>query len=64
LAAKYDEGITEEIEVTGSKKVTRIIVVKDGKANEYKKEVFSWATYYKKNNKTIPRYVFENETKQ
>ena len=64
LAAKYDEGITEEIEVTGSKKVTRIIVVKDGKASEYKKEVFSWATYYKKNNKTIPRYVFENETKQ
>jgi len=64
LAQEYDEGITEEIEVAGGKKITRIIVVKDGKANEYKKEVYSWATYYKKNNKTIPRYVFENETKQ
>ena len=64
LVEKYDEGITEEIEVSGGKKVTKIIVVKDGKANEYKREVFSWATYYKKNNKTIPRYVFENETKQ
>ena len=63
LADQYDEGITEEIEVVGGKKVTRIIVVKDGKANEYKKEVFSWATYYKKNNKTIPRYLFESETK-
>lgn len=64
LAEEYDEGITEEIQVEGGKKVTRIIVVKDGKANEYKKEVYSWATYYKKNNKTIPRYLFESETKK
>ena len=64
LAEKYDEGITEELEVSGGKKVTRIIVVEDGKANEYKKEVFSWATYYRKNNEIIPKYVFENETKR
>ena len=64
LAEAYEEGITEEIEVDGGKKTTRIIVVKDGKATEYKKEVYSWATYYKKNNKNIPRYIFENETKK
>ena len=64
LAQEYEEGITEEIEVDGGKKTTRIIVVKDGVANEYKMEVFSWATYYKKNNKTIPRSTFVSETKK
>jgi hypothetical protein len=63
LAAKYPEGVTTEIFEEGNKKVHRVIVVRNGKGAEYKKIVYNWGTFYKKNNIDITEVTFKKETK-
>lgn len=45
-------------------KITRVIVVKNKKAHEYKKIVFSYGTYYKKDGNDIPKVIFDAETRK
>jgi len=63
LAQKYPQGVTEEIIVEGNKKIIRRIVVKGTRASEYKKIIYAWATYYKKNGVDISKHTFDMETK-
>jgi len=63
LAAKYPEGVTVENSEIGNRKVQRVIVVKDGKGTEYKKIIYNWGTFYKKNNIDITEVTFRKETK-
>jgi Skp family chaperone for outer membrane proteins len=64
LALKYPEGITVENTVASNAKITRIIIVKDREANEYKKIVMNYgAVFFKKNDADITESVFKMETK-
>jgi hypothetical protein len=63
LAKKYPEGITTENIDGVNCKIVRIIIVKDHSANEYKKIIYSYGTFYKKNDQDITEQVFKNETK-
>ena len=64
LAKKYPEGVTTENSIEGKNIVTRIIVVRKGSANEYKKVTTSWGqTFYYKNGVSISVSVFQIETK-
>jgi hypothetical protein len=44
-------------------KITRIIVVKNKKAHEYKMIVFPYGTYYKKDGSDISKSIYDAETK-
>lgn len=64
LAKKYPEGVTTENSIEGKNIVTRVIVVKNSSASEYKKVVTSWGqTFYSKNGQSISVSVFQLETK-
>ena len=57
--------MTEEVIVDEKRTVIKIIVVKDGKANEYKKIIYNWGgIYYEKNGEVIEESIFETETKE
>lgn len=63
LMVKYPEGVTEELYEEGSKKIVRRIVVRGNEANEYKKIIYTWGTYYFKNNELpISEYIWNKET--
>ena len=65
LAKKYPEGVTEEVDEGVNFKMLRIIIVIDGKANEYKKVTYNWGgVYYKKNDLDISEFKFKQETKR
>ncbi|MBN2669313.1 MAG: hypothetical protein JXR60_08790 [Bacteroidales bacterium] len=66
MAKKYGEGIHEENYSSASgKKVRRVIVVKDGLADEYREVKQPWgATYYFKNGKSVARSIFFTETQK
>lgn len=62
LGASYPEGITEEIIEEGNKKMTKRIVVKQGKGDEYLKVQYNWGgTYYFKNSKSVSDNVWLTE---
>ncbi len=63
LALEYGEGITEIIKVDGNKTTITRIVVRSGNATEYKKIMYGFGTYYKKNGMDITRTMFDSETK-
>jgi tetratricopeptide (TPR) repeat protein len=63
LALEYPEGLTEETYMDGQKKIVRRIVVKYGRADDYKMVVQPWgAKFYFKNDKSIPSHLFALET--
>ena len=63
LAEKYPNGLNETIE-KGSKTTNRIVVVANGRGDEYKKETYSYgAVFYFKNGKKIDASTFKRETK-
>ena len=66
MASKYGEGVHEEkYESKSGKKVRRIIVVKEGLADEYREVKQPWgATYFFKNGKSVSRAILFNETKK
>lgn len=65
LAKKYPEGVTKEEYEEGNKKILRVIVVRNGKANEYKKIKHPWGqVVYFKNRQSISATVFNTETKE
>lgn len=64
LAKKYPEGVTTENTMEGKNVVTRVIVIRNGHANEYKKVTTTWGqTYYSKNGQSISVSIFQLETK-
>lgn len=64
LAKKYPPGITEENEDGVNFKLTRIIIVKGGKADEYKKIVYNYGgVFWQKNNVQISEVKYKLETK-
>ncbi len=64
LVKKYPEGVTTENTMEGKDVVTRVIVIRNGNANEYKKKTTSWGqTFYTKNGQSISVSIFQLETK-
>ena len=65
MASKYGEGIHQEnYESKSGKKVRRVIVVRDGVADEYREVKQPWgATYFFKNGKSVSRAIMFKETK-
>ena len=62
LGQSYPEGITEEIIEEGNKTMTKRIVVKHGKGDEYLKVQYNWGgVYYFKNSKSVPDNVWLTE---
>jgi hypothetical protein len=65
LAKKYPEGVTKETITEPKRTINRIIVVKAGRANEYKEIKYSWGgLYYFKNGQTITAQIFNQETRK
>jgi len=63
LAKKYPAGITIEKSIEGNKKIERYIIVRNGKAKEFKKVYYSWgAKYYFALNYSITESTFLRET--
>ena len=63
LAEKYPNGLNETTK-KGGKTTTRIVIVANGRGDEYKKEVYSYgAVFYFKNGKKIDESTFKRETK-
>ena len=63
LAIDYPNGLNETTK-GGGKTTTRIVVVEDGRGDEYKKEVYSYgAVFYFKNKKKVDESTFTRETK-
>lgn len=63
LAQKYPSGITEEEYKEGNKSITKRIVVRGGKGNEYKRVEHSWGgVFYFKNGEAITDRVWKSET--
>lgn len=63
LAKKYPEGLTEEVNEEGSKKVTRRIIVNGNLGVEYKKVEHNWGgIFYFKNGSPTTEYVWLKET--
>ena len=63
LAKKYPEGKTVEQENYSRLKITRVIIVKNKKATEYKRAEFSFGTFFKKNGMDITENTYKLETK-
>ncbi len=62
LVTKYGEGVhTENIDET-NKKTTRVVVVKNNRANEYQKIVYKYGAFFFKNGVSISGDVFAKET--
>lgn len=63
LAKKYPVGITEETTSEAGKKITRLVVNRQGIANEYQKVKWNWGgVYYFKNGESISKAIYDNET--
>tara|TARA_R110002050_G_scaffold109799_1_gene221442 strand:+ start:186804 stop:189926 length:3123 start_codon:yes stop_codon:yes gene_type:complete len=63
LAETYPNGLNETTKKSG-KTTTRIVVVSNGRGDEYKKEVYSYgAVFYFKNGKKIDENTYKRETK-
>jgi membrane protein involved in colicin uptake len=62
LMAKYPKGVTVENSQHSNYKLIRVIVVKEDRATEYKKFIYNWGSYYKKNGLDISESVFRTET--
>ena len=63
MALDYGEGVTEVIKVDGNKKTITRIVVRSGVAAEYKKIMYGFGTYYKKNGTDITKAIWDIDTK-
>lgn len=65
LAEQYPEGITEEVYREGNKTITKRVVVKNNRGNEYKQVQHDWGgKYYFKNDISITQRVWQNETSE
>lgn len=65
LAEQYPEGITEEVYREGNKTITKRVVVKNNRGNEYKKVQHDWGgKFYFKNDVSITQLVWQNETSE
>ncbi|NSW45458.1 MAG: hypothetical protein HPY79_06570, partial [Bacteroidales bacterium] len=65
LAKTYPEGVTEENYEDKSKKIKRIIVNREGVANEYRQVTHSWGgEFFFKNGQSISKNLFLIETKK
>jgi len=62
LAQEYPEGVTEENWEEARKKMTRRVVVKNGKGNDYRRVVAVYATTYFKNDHPITKHTWDTET--
>jgi len=63
LAEQYPNGLNETTK-KGSKTTTRIVIVANGRGDEYKKEVYNYgAVFYFKNGKKIDESTYNKETK-
>lgn len=63
LAQKYPVGITEETVSESGKKITKLVVNRQGIANEYQKVKWNWGgVYYFKNGESISKAIFDTET--
>ncbi len=64
LASLYPEGKTVNNSSKGNKKITQIIMVKEGRGIEYQKIKYNWGgVYYFRNGDPITQLIFEKETK-
>jgi tetratricopeptide (TPR) repeat protein len=63
LVEKYPQGVTEESYNEGNKVVIKRIVVKGNVADEYKKVIANWGTFYFKNDQPITETIWRKETK-
>ena len=64
LAQKYPEGITRESVTEAKRIINKVIVVKAGKADEYKEVKYSYGgVYYFKNGTSITATAYNSETK-
>lgn len=65
LGSKFPTGVTETISKEGNKTITKRIVVKDGKGNEYKKVTHNWGgVFYFKNGEAVTERVWKQETEK
>ncbi|MGQ9846663.1 MAG: hypothetical protein ACUVQP_04050, partial [Bacteroidales bacterium] len=65
LAKTYPEGVTEENYEDKTKKIKRIIVNKNGVANEYRQVIHNWGgEFFFKNGQSISKNLFLIETKK
>ncbi|HNV96513.1 MAG TPA: hypothetical protein PKG63_08570, partial [Bacteroidales bacterium] len=65
LAKTYPEGVTEENYEDKSKKIKRVIVNREGVANEYRQVLHSWGgEFFFKNGQSISKNLFLLETKK
>ena len=65
LAQQYGEGVHEEKYTEGTKEITRRVVVKGGKAHEYKFVKHNWGgKYYFKDDEPITETTWTRETKK
>lgn len=63
LALKYPVGITEETISESGKKITKLVVNRQGIANEYQKVKWNWGgVYYFKNGESISKAIYDTET--
>lgn len=63
LAETYPDGVTEEIFEEGGKKITRRVVVKNGKGTDYRMVVHRWGgKFFFKNNESITEHTWNTET--
>ena len=64
LAKKYGNGIHREQFKEAKRIIDYVVVVKDGKADEYKKIKYDWGgLYYFKNGKSTSSAIYITETK-
>ena len=63
IAQKYPEGVTEEVETSGNKTITKRYVVKDNHGDEYKMIKHSWGgKFFFKNEQQITELIWNKET--
>lgn len=63
LAETFPSGITETVTEEGNKVITKRIIVKDGKGDEYKKVVHNWGgIFFFKNGDAVTERVWNSET--
>lgn len=63
LADEFPDGITEEVFTEGNRTITKRVVVKDGKGDEYRKVKHGWGgVFYFKNGTSITERVWKEDT--
>lgn len=63
LAETYPSGITESVSEEGNKVITKRVVVRNGKGDEYKKVVHNWGgVFFFKNGDAVTERVWDQET--